>query len=105
MPFAVLLGWLVDKRCVHGTDLEDGKELLWDLVQREHQLFRFKEMLRKANEMEHCGSQEKMIDRRVLNEIMPLVEQASDNAKRALRLVVGMHGGIYGAREAAGSDL
>ena len=80
--------------CAHGTDLEDGKELLWYLVQREHQLFRFKEMLRKANEMEHCGSQEKMIDRRVLNEIMPLVEQASDNAKRALRLVVGMHGGI-----------
>ena len=78
----------------HGTDLEDGKELLWDLAQREHHLWRFTKILRKANEMELGISDEKMIDRRVLNEIMPLVEQASATAKNALRLAVGMHGTI-----------
>ena len=94
VPFAVLVGWLVEKMRAHGTDLEDGKELLWDLAQREHHLWRFTQILRKANEMELGISDEKMIDRRVLNEIMPLVEQASATAKNALRLAVGMHGTI-----------
>ena len=94
VPFAVLIGWLVEKMCAHGTDLEEGKEFLWDMVQREHQLFRFTEILRKANEMEDCGSEEMSIDKQVLNEIMPLVKQASENAKRTLRLAVGMHGDI-----------
>ena len=94
VPFAVLIGWLVEKMCAHGTDLEDGKELLWDMVQREHQLFRYMEILRKANEMEDCGSEERSIDKQVLNEILPLVQEASENAKRTLRLAVGMHGDI-----------
>ena len=94
VPFAVLIGWLVEKMCAHGTDLEDGKELLWDMVQREHQLFRYMEILRKANEMEDCGSEERSIDKQVLNEIKPLVQEASENAKRTLRLAVGMHGDI-----------
>ena len=94
VPFAALIGWLVEKMRAHGTDLEDGKELLWDMVQREHQLFRYMEILRKANEMEDCGSEERSIDKQVLNEIMPLVKEASENAKRTLRLSVGMHGDI-----------
>ena len=94
MPFAVLVGWLVEEMRAHGTDLEDGKELLWDLAQREHQLSRFTKMFSKANEVECGDSEEKRIDIRVLNETMPLVEQASENAKRTLRLAVGMHGAI-----------
>ena len=48
VPFAVLIGWLVEKMCAHGTDLEEGKELLWAMVQREHQLFCFTGILRKG---------------------------------------------------------
>ena len=68
--------------CAHSADLEEGKELLWAMVQREHQLFRLTEILRKANEIGVCGSEERSIDKQVLNEIMPLVQEASENAKR-----------------------
>ena len=44
--------------------------------------------------MEVRGSEERSIDKQVLNEIMPLVKEASENAKRTLRLSVGMHGDI-----------
>ena len=92
VPFAVLIGWLVEKMCAHGTDLEEGTELLWDMVRREHQVFRFTEIVRMPNGMADCGSQERSIDNTVLNEIMPLVKEASENAKRTLRLSVGSMG-------------
>ena len=95
VPFAVLIGWLVEKMRAHGTDLEDGKELLWDLAQREHQRSRFTKMFRKVNEMECGDSEEKRIDVQVLNEIAAGMHGAiAKSAGRALRLAVGMHGAI-----------
>ena len=44
--------------------------------------------------MEDCGSEEKSIDKQVVNEIMLLVKEASENAKRTLRFAVEMHGYI-----------
>ena len=38
VPFAMLIGWIVEKMYAHGTDVTKGKELLWAMVQREHQL-------------------------------------------------------------------
>ena len=32
VPFAVLIGWLVEKMCAHGADLESGRERLWNFA-------------------------------------------------------------------------
>ena len=91
VPFDILLGWLGDKIASHGADMEDGKELLWELARDEHRLYRMKALAAQANSCDDAIlSPEHRMDKAALNEVLPLVEQAAEASKKALREFAGL---------------
>ena len=86
VPFAVLLGWLAEKLRSHGADIEEGKELLWELAGDEHQLYRVRAIVAKANRCDDATlNHEGVVDKAALNKMVPMVEQATEASKKALR--------------------
>jgi len=87
VPFRILLGWIADKIEFHGADVGHGKELLRHLAQDEHRRYRMKTMVEKTNTMNL--NPHGAVDRDVLKEVLPLVDQATETTKNALRELAG----------------
>ena len=85
VPFNVLVGWLESKAEYHDVDVHDVKELLCQLIGAEHRLYRYKEIVARANDLPlEKLTAENRADKKVRREIFTLVEAATQTAKRNL---------------------
>jgi len=81
----ILVSWLYDQAENHSVEVNEVKELLLQLIDAEHRLYRFKQILEKANAipLEELTT-EKIADREVLREALILIVTEQQNAKKAV---------------------
>ena len=81
----ILVSWLYDQAENHSVEVNEVKELLFQLIDAEHRLYRFKKILEKADAipLEELTT-EKKTDREVLREALILIVTEQQNAKKAV---------------------
>ena len=81
----VLVSWLYDQAENHSFEVNKVKELLLQLIDEEHCLYRFKQILEKADAipLEKLTTDQKA-DREVLREVLILIVTQQENAKKAV---------------------
>ena len=85
VPFHVLVGGLESKAEYHNVDVHEVKELLCQLIGAEHRLYRYKEIVARANDLPlEKLTAESRADKEVLREMLTLAEAATQTAKRNL---------------------
>ena len=81
----VLVSWLYDQAENHSVEVNEVKELLLQLIDAEHRLYRFKQILEKADAvpLEEWNA-EKETDREVLRKVLQALYIEQQNAKKAI---------------------
>ena len=81
----ILVSWLYDLAENHSVEVNKVKELLLQLIDAEHRLYRFKQILEQANAIPlEKLNPEKEADREVLREALVLIVTEQQNAKKAV---------------------
>ena len=83
--FDILVSWLEDQAENRSVDVSEVKELLFQLIHAEHRLYRFKQLVAKADAipLEEL-TPESEADREVLRETLILVMTEQQKAKKTV---------------------